>query len=190
MRLLLRMLDLLRPGRLSAGPGRLLLLCLFIVLVGMLRPRFDSHQAGWLLVGGGLVVSLGAAGFLLATRRTAVALPGGELGRRVADAALTNVRRTGLPFLALGFFVFWTFVAIGLWWFNPDASFTGLDDRPRFADFFYYAVTTALVSPPEDIVPISRGARTAQMIEMLTGFGLLATYITSLVEFRRRDRAA
>jgi hypothetical protein len=191
MRPLVRLLDVFRPGRYASGPGRLILLCLFLVVVGMLRPRFSPHDAGWLLVGGGLAVALGALGFLLATRRIALRLPAAERSHRVARAALVTVRQTGLPFLALGFFVLWTFVYIGLWWFNPEQAFRGLDERPRFADFFYYAVTTALTSPPEEIVPLTRGARTASMIEMLTGLSLLATYVTSLVDFRfggRRPR--
>jgi hypothetical protein len=46
-------------------------------------------------------------------------------------------------------------------------------------------VSTALISPPGDIVASSRGVRSATMIEMLTGFALLATYLSSFVDWRR-----
>jgi hypothetical protein len=47
------------------------------------------------------------------------------------------------------------------------------------------------VSPHGDIIALSRGTRSATMIEMLTGLSLLATYLSSLVELpgRRRDVA-
>ena len=98
------------------------------------------------------------------------------------------VRRTGLPLLALTFFLFWTFVYLGLWWYRPEDSFVGIGDtvNPRFSDFFYYAVMVALTSPPEGIAPISRGARSATMIEILTGLALLTTYVSSLFELRRQ----
>jgi hypothetical protein len=93
----------------------------------------------------------------------------------------------GLPLLGLAFFLAWTLVYLALWWFHPrggQAAFAGLGARPRFADFFYYAVSTAFISPPGDIVAHSRGARSATMIEMLTGFGLIATYLSSFVDWR------
>jgi hypothetical protein len=101
-----------------------------------------------------------------------------------ADAVLIIVRRLGLPLLGLAFFLAWTFVYIGLWWTHPGAAFSGLGAMPRFADFFYYAVSTAFISPPGDLVARSRGVRSATMIEMLTGFGLLATYLSSFVDWR------
>jgi hypothetical protein len=67
---------------------------------------------------------------------------------------------------------------------HPEEAFTGLvrdGQNPRFADFFYYSVMTAFISPPNDIIAASRGARSATLIEMLTGLSLLATYLTSLV---------
>ena len=45
-------------------------------------------------------------------------------------------------------------------------------------------MSTAFISPPGDIVARSRGVRSATMIEMLTGFGLLATYLSSFVDWR------
>jgi hypothetical protein len=46
-----------------------------------------------------------------------------------------------------------------------------------------------VVSPPGDILAHSRGARSATMIEMLTGFALLATYLASFSEIVRRERS-
>jgi len=101
-----------------------------------------------------------------------------------ADAVLIILRRVGLPLLGLCFFLAWTLVHVGLWWAHPHAAFAGLGSEPRFADFFYYAVSTAFISPPGDIVAHSRGARSATMIEMLTGFGLIATYLSSFIDWR------
>jgi hypothetical protein len=102
----------------------------------------------------------------------------------VADALLFQVRRTGLPILGLAFFLFWTFVYLGLWSFRPEGSFAGLGHSPRFADFFYYAVSTAFISPPGDIVAVSRGVRSATMIEMMTAFALLTAYLSSFIDWR------
>ncbi len=170
-----------RPGWLTAGALRLGLLAVFVVLVGMVRPRLSDRAAGILvLVAIGLVV-FGALVFLGSTRRLAerLHLPG------VTDVVLVQVRRTGLPLLGLAFFLFWTMVYVALWWFHPGTSFTGLDRHPRFADFFYYAVSTAFISPPGDILAHSRGARSATMIEMLTAFALLTTYLSSFVDWQR-----
>ncbi|MCC6224747.1 MAG: hypothetical protein IT201_14785 [Thermoleophilia bacterium] len=171
--------------RVPAGVWRLVLLCLAIVAIGMIRPRLTPGGAGWLVLGCGLVTLAGAAGFYVATRRVAAGLPLVAGSVRAAQAVLVLVRRTGLPFLGLAFFLVWTFVYLALWWYRPEETFAGLADSPRFADFFYYAVMTALTSPPEDIVPLSRGARSATMIEILTGIALLTTYLTSLLEARR-----
>lgn len=178
-------LGLGRPGWLSAGGLRLLFLCLFIVLIGMVRPRLTQSSAGVLLIVGGVAVLAGALVFLVATRHLAMRLPVLAGSKRVVEAVLVLIRRTGLPLLGFAFFVFWTFVYLGLWWFNPNAAFAGLAERPRFADFFYYAVLTAFTSPPEDIVAHTRGARSATMIEMLTGLALFAAYVSSFVDWRR-----
>jgi hypothetical protein len=172
--------------RLPGGVLRLALLCLFIVAVGMVPQRLSQDAAGWLLLGAGLLVAAGAAAFLVATRRIAAHLPLVAGPMRIVDAVLVVVRRTGLPLLALAFFLVWTFVYLGLWWFREE-SFAGIGgaESPRFADFFYYAVMTALTSPPEGIAPLSRGARSATMIEILTGLALLTTYVSSLFPFRR-----
>jgi len=76
---------------------------------------------------------------------------------------------------------------MGLWAYRPDGAFVGLSERPRFADFFYYSVSTALISPPGDIFAHSRGARSATMIEMLTAFAVLTAYLASFVDWQRRD---
>lgn len=188
MRLLLRVRT--SAQRLPLGAGRLGLLCLFIVVVGMIRPRLTQDAAGWLLLAAGLLTVAGGVAFLVATRRTASRLPLMAGSLRIVDAVLVVLRRTGLPFLGLAFFLFWTFVYVGLWWYHPQETFTGLAARPRFADFFYYAVSTAFIAPPQDIVAASRGARSATMIEMLTGLALLTTYVSSLFEWRRQERAA
>jgi hypothetical protein len=170
-----------RPGWLTAGAIRLAVLSAFVVLVGMVRPRLTDTSAGiLLLVAVGLVI--GTALLVLgSTRRLAqrMRLHG------VTDPLLAQLRRAGLPLLGLAFFLLWTMVYIGLWWFHPGSSFTGLDEHPRFADFFYYAVSTAFISPPGDILAHSRGARSATMIEMLTAFALLTTYLSSFVDWQR-----
>lgn len=175
--------------RIGAGLVKLAILCGFIVALGMIRPRLDPDSAGLIVLVCGIVTLLGALGFVAATRRTFAGLPVVGEGTRVASAVLVVLRRTGLPFLGLAFFLFWTFVYLGLWWFNPESSFTGLDANPRFADFFYYSVTTAFISPPGDIAATSRGARSATMIEMLTGFALLTAYLSSFVDLARRRQA-
>ena len=101
-------------------------------------------------------------------------------------AVATVVRLVGLVGLGGAFVLFWTFVYLTLWWKHPAEAFGGLGALPRFADFFYYSVMTALTSPPGDITAHSRGARAATMIEMLTGLALLFTYIASFVDWDRR----
>jgi hypothetical protein len=173
-----------KPRWLTAGTIRLLVLCAFIVAVGMIRPRLTPHAAGIVLVIGGIAVAAGLAAFLGTTGRLAARLPLLDRSQRIADALTLQVRRIGLPLLGLAFFLFWTFVYLGLWWFRPEGAFGGLAANPRFADFFYYAVSTAFISPPGDIVATSRGARSATMIEMLTAFALLTAYLSSFVDFR------
>ena len=180
----------MQRNRLPAGVARLGLLCLSIVAIGMIRPRLTHESAGWLLLGCGVLTAGGAAAFLAATRRVAARLPLMSGSLRAVDAILVLLRRTGLPFLGLAFFLFWTFVYLGLWWYNAEEAFKGLAGQPRFADLFYYSVSTAFIAPPQDIVATSRGARSATMIEMLTGLALLTTYVSSLFEWRREQRQA
>jgi hypothetical protein len=172
-----------RPNWLSAGLIRLLVLCAFIVLVEMLRPHLSPHSAGLIAIAGAVAVIAGAAVFVGAVRRLAEHLPFLSGSQRMADALALQLRRIGLPLLALLFFLFWTFVYLALWAIHPGDAFRGLGSDPRFADFFYYAVSTALISPPGDILAHSRGVRAATMIEMLTGFGVLTAYLSSFVDF-------
>lgn len=180
-----------RPDWLSAGAVRLLILCGFIVAIAMLRPRLSPESAGVVAGLGALSVAAGGVLFVVAARRLAARLPFLSGSQRIADALVLELRRIGLPLLGLLFFLAWTFVYLALWAVHPDDAFRGLDDSPRFADFFYYSVSTALISPPGDILANSRGARAATMIEMLTGFGVLTAYLSSFVDWgSRRDRPA
>src|ERR671937_798208 len=180
-------LEAVRPNWLTAGAIRLGLLSLFVVLTAMVRGHLTHRSAGWLLLAGALFVVTAAALFALATRRVALALPFLERPWRGTDAVLLVLCRIGLPLVGLAFFLVWTFVYIGIWWVHPHDAFRGLEPHPRFADFFYTSVSTAFVSPPGDIVAHSRGARAATMIEMLTALALLGTYVSSFVDWHRRE---
>jgi len=168
-----------RPRFLTIGSLRLLGLCGVIVVIGMLPGRMSRYDAGWVgWAGLGLLAAAVVASLLVGVRRLALRLP-------LADALLVAIRHAGLVGLGAAFFLLWTFVYVTLWWRHPAEAFTGLDHAPRFADFFYYAVTTAFISPPGDIIAHSRGVRSATMIEMLTGLALLAAYAGSFVDWRR-----
>lgn len=173
-----------RPGWLSHGLVRLAVLCALIVVIAMLRPRLDRQSAAVVCIVAAVVAIAGAALFLGVTRRLASRFAFLDPGHQVADAVAVLLRRMGLPLLGLVFFLAWTVVYLALWAVHPEAAFTGLDPRPRFADFFYYAVSTAFISPPGDIFARSRGVRAATLIEMLTGFGLLSAYLSTFVDFR------
>lgn len=172
-----------RPGWLTAGLLRLGLLGLFVVLVGMVRLHLTRTSAAASAGAAAVLAGASVAWFLGAARRVAAALPFLEASQRRTDAVLAQLRRIGLPLLGLAFFLAWAFVYVALWAVHPGSAFAGLPDRPRFADFFYYAVTTAFISPPGDLIAHSRGARTATMIEMLTAFALLTTYVSSFVDW-------
>jgi hypothetical protein len=174
-----------RPGWLTSGLAKLGVLSLFIVLVGMFRPHLTRTSATVSVIVAAALIVVGLALFLGAARRVAKALPFVHAGERFTDAILTELRRVGLPLLGLGFFLAWTFVYIALWVVHPDDAFRGLGDTPRFADFFYYAVSTAFISPPGDVIAHSRGVRSATMIEMLTAFALLTAYASSFVDWGR-----
>jgi hypothetical protein len=176
-----------QPRWLTQGALRLLVLCVFIVAVGMVRARLSPHGAALIAILVAAVVVAAAAFFVGGTRRVIARLPLLDRSQRVADGILLEVRRVGLPLLGLAFFLAWTLVYLALWAIHPHQAFTGLDPSPRFADFFYYAVSTAFVSPPGDILAHSRGVRSATMIEMLTGFALLATYLASFTDTQRRE---
>jgi hypothetical protein len=178
-----------RPGWLTAGALRLAALSLFVVLVAMLRPRLTPYAAGWVVLGGGLGVVAGALAFAARARRVALRLPLPDRAARFTDAVFLLLRRLGLPLLGLAFFLFWTFVYMGVWWAHPHDAFRGLGENPRFADFFYTAVSTAFISPPGDILAHSRGARAATVIEMLTAFALVTAYASSFLDWRRGEEA-
>ena len=170
-----------RPSFLTIGSIRLLLLCAVIVGVGMIPGRLSPTSAGWIALAGLVGVPLAiAVPFLTFVRELAGRLP-------LATAAMRGINHLGLVGLGAAFFLVWTFVYLSLWWRHPHEAFTGLGTAPRFADFFYYAVSTAFISPPGDILAHSRGARSATMIEMLTGFALLAVYLSSFVDWGRRE---
>jgi hypothetical protein len=173
-----------RPGWLSQGLVRLLLLCVAIVVIAMLRPRLSRESATVVCIVAAGVAIVGAAALLGATRHIARRFGFLDPAQQIADAVAVLLRRTGLPLLGLVFFLAWTVVYLALWAVHPEVAFTGLDPRPRFADFFYYAVSTAFISPPGDIFARSRGVRAATLIEMLTGFGLLSAYLSTFVDFR------
>ena len=172
-----------RPTWITLGMLRLGLLSLFVVAVGMIPLRLTPGDA-WVVVAIGAGIAVAALAALLgATRRL-----GQRLGLRWAsEAFLLTIRRTGLPLLGLAFFLAWTVVYVALWAVHPLEAFRGLAPRPRFADFFYYAVSTAFISPPGDVLAHSRGARSATMIEMLTAFALLTTYLASFVDWQRHE---
>jgi hypothetical protein len=176
-------------GRLPASVWRVALLCVFIVIVGMLPWRLTPSDAGRVVLICGIVTALGAVSLVGATKRIFDQMVVRTDSARIVDAVRHLVRMLGLPLLALGFFLFWTFVYVGLWWYRPMGSFSGISARPYFADFFYYSVGTALISPPGDIIAVSRGVRTATMIELLTGFALLTAWLATLLQVRRGDDA-
>jgi hypothetical protein len=179
----MRLAGVLRSG------ARLIILCGFIVIVAMLSPRLSPTAAGLVALIGAAGVIAGAIAFTVIARGVQH-LGATSAGLRVAETLLATLRKLGLPILALGFFLLWTFVYLGVYWFHPTEAFTGLvinGQDPRFADFFYYAVMTAFISPPNDVIAASRGARSATLIEMLTGLSLLATYLSSLVDWPSRS---
>jgi hypothetical protein len=172
-----------RPNWLTAGTRHMLVLIAAIVAVEMIPVRLTVERAWWLF-GLGLVVPI-VLGALLGLRRHAagVRLLGSSV--RLTDAVLVRARHIGLPLIGLAFFAFWTLLYTGLWAANPDEAFGGVGERPRLADFFYYAVSTAFTSPPEGIVAGSRGVRSATMIELFTALALISVYLSSFVDWQR-----
>jgi hypothetical protein len=173
------------PGHLRAGAVRLLIACLAIWGLGMLSPQIDRDRAIVVLIVGWSVILAGLLVLALGTQRVLSRLDVPLLGAGVARAAalLVALRRVGLVLLALAFFLFWTLIYIGVWRSHPGGAFRGLPHTPTFSDFFYYAVSTGFISPPGDIIAASKGARTATMIELLTGTAALAAYLGSFLEF-------
>lgn len=172
-----------RPNWLTAGTGHMVVLIAAIVAIEMIPVRLTVERAWWLF-GVGAVAPI-VLGTLLALRRHAAGLPVIGSSVRLTDAVLGRVRHVGLPLLGLAFFGFWTLVYTGLWAFSPTEAFGGVGERPRLADFFYYAVSTAFTSPPEGIVAGSRGVRSATMIELFTALALISVYLSSFVDWQR-----
>jgi hypothetical protein len=180
------------PGHLKAGGVRLLVACLAIWALGMFSPKIDRDAAVVVLIAGWGLIIVGALVLAMGTQRVLAHLDVPLLGAGVARAAalLLALRRIGLVLLALAFFLFWTLIYIGVWRWHPDGAFRGLPHTPTFSDFFYYAVSTGFISPPGDIIAASKGARTATMIELLTGTAALAAYLGSFLDFGSGAAAA
>ena len=172
-----------RPNCLTAGTRHMLVLIAAIVAVEMIPVRLTVERAWWLF-GIGAVTPV-VLGVLVLVRRHAAGLRLLGSSVRATDAVLARFRHVGLPLLGLAFFGFWTLLYTGLWAVNPDEAFGGVGQRPRLADFFYYAVSTAFTSPPEGIVAGSRGVRSATMIELFTALALLSVYLSSFVDWQR-----
>ncbi|MFN0154126.1 MAG: hypothetical protein ACKVUT_07075 [Gaiella sp.] len=156
------------------------LLCGGIVLMTMLPFRIgreDKTLAYILLV----AVIAGLLTLVAARARLATRLP------RTGVVVGAVRRHLGLPLVGLVFFVAWTAVYACLWLFHPDEAFTGLPDTPRLSDFFYYAVSTAFLSPPEGIAAGSRGVRAASLIELVMGLAVVASYVGSLFDWSRGE---
>lgn len=179
----------LRPAWFTHGALKFGVLCAAIAAISMLSPRISSARAAGVVSLVGLAGTLVGAGVLgLLTRRLArhASTEGGRWspGQLAAGALLSLLRGTGLPLLGLAFFLVWTFVYLGMYWHDPGHAFGGLGERPRYSDLFYYSVSTGLISPPGDIVAATRGARSATVIEMLTGLALITTYLSSFASSR------
>ena len=173
------------PGHVRGGAVRLAGACLAIWALGMLSPQIDRGTADVVLIVGWGVILAGLLVLALGTQRVLQRLDVPLLGHGVARVAtlVLALRRVGLVLLALGFFLFWTLIYIGVWRWHPNGAFHGLPRTPTFSDFFYYAVSTGFISPPGDIIAASKGARTATMIELLTGTAALAAYLGSFLDF-------
>jgi hypothetical protein len=180
------------PGHVRGGGLRLLGACLAIWALGMLSPQIDRGTADVVLIVGWGAIAAALLVLGLGTQRVLQRLDVPLLGPGVARAAalVLALRRVGLVLLALGFFLFWTLIYIGVWRWHPSGAFHGLPQTPTFSDFFYYAVSTGFISPPGDIIAASKGARTATMIELLTGTAALAAYLGSFLDFGSGAAAA
>jgi hypothetical protein len=173
------------PGKARGGALRLLGACFAIWVLGMFSPEITPHTATIVLIVGWSFIGLIALVLAIGTRRVVARLDVPLLGAGVArvTALVLALRKVGIVLLALAFFLFWTLIYIGVWRWHPAGAFKGLPETPTFSDFFYYAVSTGFISPPGDITAYSKGARTATMIELLTGTAALAAYIGSFLDF-------
>jgi hypothetical protein len=184
----------MRPGWLTSGATKFLILCAAIAGIAMLSPTIGSQgEAGAVALLGILATLVGAATLTIASRRLARRASKDHTdwspGQLAAGAFLGLIRGTGLPLLGLAFFLVWTFVYLSMYWANR-AAFAGISATPRYADFFYYSVSTGLISPPGDIIASTRGARSATVIEMLAGLALVTTYLSSFANFGGRGSIA
>jgi hypothetical protein len=173
-----------RPDWLTAGTVRLLVLSVFVVAIEMIGPRMSRAEAAAVVLFGAGAIVAAVVWFTVVTRRLLGRFGLVDEQQRLTQAILVEVRRIGLPLLGLAFFLVWTFVYIAVWAVHPREAFGGLEPEPRFADFFYYAVSTAFTSPPEGIAATSRGARAATLIELLTALALLTAYVSSFADWR------
>jgi hypothetical protein len=173
------------PGRVRGGGLRLLAACGAIWALGMFSPEITPEVAVVVLIAGWSLIAIALLVFVIGTQRVLARLdlPLLKPGVARATALFTLVRRVGIVLLALGFFLFWTLIYIGVWRWHPAGAFRGLPHPPRFSDFFYYSVSTGFISPPGDIIATSEGARSATMLELLTGTAALATYLGSFLDF-------
>ena len=131
------------PAVIRGAGLRLLSVCLAVWALGMLSPRVTPHQAAVIVfVGAGVVIGVARAARSRHAADPAAPAdrPGRPNGGRRGGAARAASARIGLLVLALGFFLFWTLVYLGVWWWHPAGAFTGLGPHPYFSDFFYYAV--------------------------------------------------
>jgi hypothetical protein len=173
------------PAKVRGGALRLLGACIAIWVLGLFSPEIDTHTATIVLIAGWGLIAAIALVLAIGTRRVVQRLDVPVLGAGVARVTglVLALRKVGIVLLALAFFLFWTLIYIGVWRANPAAAFKGLSKPPTFSEFFYYAVSTGFISPPGDITAYSKGARTATMIELLTGTAALAAYIGSFIDF-------
>ena len=173
------------PGKVRGGALRLLGACIAIWILGMFSPEITPHTASIILIVGWSFIAAIVLVFAFGTHRVVERLDLPLLGSGVVrlTALVLALRRVGIVLLALAFFLFWTLIYIGVWRWHPAGAFKGLPLTPTFSDFFYYAVSTGFISPPGDITAYSKGARTATMIELLTGTAALAAYIGSFIDF-------
>ena len=173
------------PGKARGGALRLLGACGAIWVLGMFSPAITPHTATIVLIVGWSIIALIVLVLAIGTRHVVARLDVPLLGAGVAriTGLVLALRKVGIVLLALAFFLFWTLIYIGVWRWHPAGAFRGLPPTPTFSDFFYYAVSTGFISPPGDITAYSKGARTATMIELLTGTAALAAYIGSFIDF-------
>jgi hypothetical protein len=174
------------PVWLRAGTLKLFSVCVAVWLIEMIPVQLTPARARDLVIAGALLGVCAVGAFAIGVRRALRRLDIPVLARSVAraEALLLTLRRVGLLLIGLAFFLFWTLVYVGVWWWNPDKAFMPPLHKPLFADFFYVAVSTAFISPPGDIVAHTRGARAATMTEMISGAALLSAYIGAFVDWQ------